>query len=423
MLNRIINNEGSGTGEWTLLSRIIWLKATVLAAAGAAWHTVTGAIVSFIAAKAHPLKELVVNIEPLQSGSGDPSPDNVRPITGWTGANAWRTGTNVWDEQTELGLLNSDGSVSSYQTRLVSSFVPVVSGETYAFRWPSNSGRGRGAFYDANKNLVQYENDFPPSSGITNVSIFTVPENACYLRFNLTSTYGATYNNDISINYPDTDHDYHDYNGDTFAVTWQDEMYGGSAKVVEGKRTDEWVKIVFDGSEDELWTVPSEANPAYFAIWNNPASIGNDDRTQIANWLIGGGSNYQPFGHFRAQANGAIAVGNLDGGVAGAYHFETKADFKTYLANNPLEVCYKVANPTETAITPTPITALQGQNNVWADSGDVTVTFRGTPIVEPDAEPLQALNLLLGGAYRNEQTPEDVPDNEALDILLGGADR
>ena len=30
---------------------------------------------------------LTVDIEPVQAGEGDPSPDNVRPISGWTGAN------------------------------------------------------------------------------------------------------------------------------------------------------------------------------------------------------------------------------------------------------------------------------------------------------------------------------------------------
>lgn len=30
--------------------------------------------------------DVIIGIEPVQSGSGDPSPENVRPITGWTGA-------------------------------------------------------------------------------------------------------------------------------------------------------------------------------------------------------------------------------------------------------------------------------------------------------------------------------------------------
>ena len=34
-----------------------------------------------------PVKELKITITPVQSGSGDPSPTNVRPISGWNGAN------------------------------------------------------------------------------------------------------------------------------------------------------------------------------------------------------------------------------------------------------------------------------------------------------------------------------------------------
>ena len=50
--------------------------------------TASGSIASFPdGAEGLPVKSLVVNIEPVQAGTGDPSPDNVRPITGWTGAN------------------------------------------------------------------------------------------------------------------------------------------------------------------------------------------------------------------------------------------------------------------------------------------------------------------------------------------------
>lgn len=43
-------------------------------------------IASFDDGTASAVKQIVVGIEPVQSGSGDPAPDNVRPITGWAGA-------------------------------------------------------------------------------------------------------------------------------------------------------------------------------------------------------------------------------------------------------------------------------------------------------------------------------------------------
>ena len=47
------------------------------------WETITGNPVSFTA-KAAPLRQLSVAFSPVQAGSGDPSPDNVRPISGWS---------------------------------------------------------------------------------------------------------------------------------------------------------------------------------------------------------------------------------------------------------------------------------------------------------------------------------------------------
>ena len=50
-------------------------------------ETASGAVASFSdGADDIPVKNLTVNIEPVQSGTGDPSPDNVRLISGWTGA-------------------------------------------------------------------------------------------------------------------------------------------------------------------------------------------------------------------------------------------------------------------------------------------------------------------------------------------------
>lgn len=43
-----------------------------------------------------PLKKLIVDINPVQSGSGNPSPANIRPISGWTNVRVRRTGKNIW---------------------------------------------------------------------------------------------------------------------------------------------------------------------------------------------------------------------------------------------------------------------------------------------------------------------------------------
>lgn len=48
--------------------------------------TVSGAVASFSDGNGSKPQSLIVNITPSQPGSGLPSPSNVRPVSGWTGA-------------------------------------------------------------------------------------------------------------------------------------------------------------------------------------------------------------------------------------------------------------------------------------------------------------------------------------------------
>ena len=73
-------------------------------------YTVTGNPVSFTTNVAKNLKQLKIPFTPIQSGSGDPSPDNVRPITGWTGVNATRCGKNLFNVLTiKDGYIDANG--------------------------------------------------------------------------------------------------------------------------------------------------------------------------------------------------------------------------------------------------------------------------------------------------------------------------
>ncbi len=99
--------------------------------------TASGSVASFPdGADGPPLKTLSVNIEPVQSGTGDPSPTNVLPISGWTGCNVTRTGknllNNVGTSATIQGItwtVNDDGSVTANGTAAGNSFFKMSNAE------------------------------------------------------------------------------------------------------------------------------------------------------------------------------------------------------------------------------------------------------------------------------------------------------
>jgi hypothetical protein len=51
------------------------------------------------------------------------------------------------------------------------------------------------------------------------------------------------------------------------------------------------------------------------------------------------------------------------------------ADFKTWLANNNMQVAYELATPFDIDLTPEVISAVVGVNNVFADCGETTVKY------------------------------------------------
>lgn len=155
---------------------------------------------------------------------------NICPITGWTGCEVNRTGVNVWDEEWELGAFD-DNTGEPYSANAIRSknYIPVKSGETLRFINGGADVYAKFVYYDASKNVVQVV-----KNTISNNKTFEIPSGIYYIRFNMSSGYGTTYNHDISINYPSTDTDYHAYSGTTLSVTFPETVYGGTHEFVSG---------------------------------------------------------------------------------------------------------------------------------------------------------------------------------------------
>lgn len=144
--------------------------------------------------------KLRVDLEPTQDGTGDPSPSNVRPIHGVGSVEVSDVGTNQWDEEWEMGGIGSSNGVPYSTPNAIRSknFSACLPNETYYFK-------GAFAVYWYNSSQGFISADYVGNN--TKVS----PASARYFKIGCYDAYGTTYKNDISINYPSTDHDYHAY--------------------------------------------------------------------------------------------------------------------------------------------------------------------------------------------------------------------
>ena len=110
-------------------------------------------------------------------------------------------GINIWDEEWRVGMYDSDNGkfVSNSIQRVASvNFIPIIPSEKY---WATYTVVGINLyFYDKNRAFI---------SAMTNLSPtqfpITVPSTACYMTFDLHSSYGTTYKNDTCINVSDSD--------------------------------------------------------------------------------------------------------------------------------------------------------------------------------------------------------------------------
>jgi hypothetical protein len=295
-----------------------------------------------------PMPSLKIGIEPIQSGSGDPSPSNVRPISGWSEANVSVCGVNVWDEEWEVGgiSVNTGQNESANDIIRCKNHIHVKPNTTYHI---VDSRKVYCLFlYDKNKNYITMVN----VADIQGAN-YTVRNDCHYIRFRCFASYGATYKNDISINYPSTDTEYHAYNGQTYNIQFRDgdnplTVYGGTLDVVSGSMLVTKANKVFNG--EETW---GYINGFFFA-----------------NGLSPNGKNNTP-----SMTSNGINVAIVNNNQVRVYlEFNPSITADTdmnEIFNSGSQLVYELATPITYQLTPTQVKSLLGSNNVWADTGKI----------------------------------------------------
>ena len=297
---------------------------------------------------------------------------NICPISGWTGCEVTVDCVNIWDgvwESGEIYASNGQNANSSAQWRS-KNYIPIKPSTSYYVSSASGLTKAiRARFYDFNKNYIGYS---PQSGSTTCGSSFVTPSNAYYMRFSPNNS--DIPNHDVGINYPSTYTDYTAYNGTTYPITWQTEagtVYGGTVDVVTGVLTVTHALNTIDGTQNLIdnGTLPYGGKQVGFTPSPAKANGSPNSYSDLVS---------DKFHYISSAAEGSIngRTGNGNVYINTPSTATTMEQAYTWFENNPTQVWYKLATPTTIQLTPTEVSILLGQNNIFADCGDVAVTYK-----------------------------------------------
>ena len=352
--------------------------------------SVSGNPVTCHPVEGYPLSA-VVSLEPKQAGSGDPSPDNVRAISGYDEVTVNVRGKNLFDANSGFAL---SGDASTNGFAFDGEF--FKEGVTYSF-----SAKNATDTVNVKVSYASYgENNL-----VTTIPVGGSQQVAFHRNLNAINpalyiflqTGGTIYGNgtevlsideakalNLQIEASSAPTPYEPYQpGTTAQLSLPETIYGGTVDAVTGVGSKEWEAITLSSEflTTNRWayaTNGAQTSPTIFGeipMANN--SVGDiycthfkrGNAVPIKNLEYWNGSEY--FGDRR------IAIRNDE--------WTSLDDAKTWLdaqasAGTPVQVVYKLATPEPFQATGNqPIPALAGLNTVYTDGDSLAVSGRSDP--------------------------------------------
>ena len=289
---------------------------------------------------------------------------NICPISGWGSVSATVEGFNLLDNDNivENEYWQTSGVTASFSGRARSATpIRVLPNTAYYANWASNAGIYGVQMFDRFMNNVGQA-----MVGTDAQKRFTTPATAYYACINIINSQQDTASFNVSS---DRDGEFEAYNGTTYTTTLGSTVYGGTLDVVSGVLT--VTHALIDGG-DCSWNYWYLDN-FYATVSDKTAESITDIKCEIYGTTSGGYSG-APNGVFNqtssdlTKQNIYIKDSTLSPDASGA------AALKTKLTGH--KIWYRLATPTTTQLTPHQVQTLLGNNNVFADSGNVSITYK-----------------------------------------------
>lgn len=326
------------------------------------------------------IRSMKVSFSPNQSGTGDPSPTNIRLITGRTGLKICRNNGNFLSKPDVLidGWTNTLYGVTAVYNN---GYLDVTgTSDPESGNW-SNVVSFNTAF--SNNPILLPPGDYSMPQGMTicitqngassdKASPFTLTENA-----NLVGFYVAVYKDtQVNLHIPLTvvagaerPTEYIEQEDSVYPVSWQSEageVYGGTLDALTGVLTVEWVpKTIRWG--DVTKNPPGEfMTTGYIALdyetkLAGESGVSNEHKCNAAVWMWSGEANTTPhFYVYRGSSGKCTILVVLPNG--------TDEDLNIIVVS-------KLKEPYTVQLDPVTMSMMIGTNTIWTDSDNIEIAY------------------------------------------------
>lgn len=395
---------------------------------------------------------VVARWEPTQEGSGDPSPDNIRPIKGRDSVTVERCGGNVIeflrtnDFNSDIKIaVDAEKNITLNGTTVEKSNIVIgmcrlhwVAGKTYTMYvkkvgGSASLGSDDGITFAYSLFTMDYNHFFRGDTNSKNLDAY-IASNAALAETELIFMLQCWRVNTVFNNFKfqievvegaTVPTAYSPYQGDTLALQLPETVYGGEVDAVMGAGQETWKLRTLDG--DETWNTwgVNAYNPTVTGFFTYDFS--DYDVQSIA--VVCSNLSFSP----SAWGGRKVGVGFATDGNSRYFIYSVPSvilddisdnahaisSLKSYLAaqaaaGTPVQVAYKLATPTPIMATGNgPIMPLEGETNtIMTDADSVTITGRADP-----AHAIAALQAQLATATQQfAETQAAMVDTTAMTV-------
>lgn len=370
------------------------------------------------------LVKLNVEFLPKQAGSGDPSPDNVRAISGYDSVTVTRCGNNLLNGECVSAIIFNKGgtpALTNYNGTTISgldvSNLPIHV-EQALLGAPEDDVSYKNGYisiktpqeipddtemvislrirvtsalsHELNHWIVLLSGveavspKFPVNPTSQEVQTITLsfkfsdmntvpPENRLkQLEFRIA---GMSFDIlEIQLEVGSTPTAYEPHQGETSTLTLPETIYGGTVDAISGKGSKEWELVEFDGTEN--WYQNGESG--YFL--NSVIDIGPPgNRESISNIAVNSGNAINPIPD--GQFNTWSFVSQRGWCGFSLSFADSLESWKSYLAaqasaGTPVQVAYKLATPEPFEISKISIPSLIGENTFFTNGENMDIIYK-----------------------------------------------